>query len=115
DAESACADIRDDLGLAWIESSGENDFLQEWIRDVAPSDGVVWMGATDQKIDGKWVWGLEDDAEQFYEVNDEGAGAYMGRFEDFGMGQPGSNRGLDEDCGAFDARVEWQWSDRECD
>jgi hypothetical protein len=73
---------------------------------------VVWIGANDQDMEGTWVWGQRDGAEQFYS---EDEGAYMGRFVDFGSGQPGSNRGLDEDCGAFDARVEWHWSDRECD
>jgi hypothetical protein len=115
DAERECASIRDDLGLAWIESSVENDFLREWIMDTAPSDGVVWMGANDQLDEGVWVWGRQDGAEQFYSVTNEGQGAYMGRFAYFGSGQPGSSRGIDEDCAAFDARVDWHWSDRGCD
>ncbi|HEX5098762.1 MAG TPA: C-type lectin domain-containing protein [Polyangiaceae bacterium] len=102
------------LDLAWIEASDENEFLREWIADTAPSDGVVWMGATDQTKEGVWVWGRRPDAEQFYEVTKASSGPYMDRFSDFGQDQPGSSRGLDEDCGAFDARVDWHWSDREC-
>ena len=119
DAASECASLGEDLGreleLAWIESTEENEFLRVWIAESAPGDGFVWMGASDQADEGRWVWGRNDDAEQFYEVTDTGSGPYMGRFADFGSGQPGSSRGLDEDCGAFDARVEWHWSDRECD
>lgn len=102
------------LELAWIESSDENDFLRQWIADTAPSGGVVWMGANDQVKEGVWVWGHRPDAEQFYEVTDTTSGPYMDRFNDFGEGQPGTSRNLDEDCGAFDDRVDWHWSDREC-
>lgn len=103
------------LELAWIESSGENDFLRQWIMDTAPTDGVIWMGASDQVKEGTWVWGSGPGAEQFFASSDNGGGSpYMDRFNDFGEGQPGSSRGLDEDCGAFDARVDWHWSDRAC-
>ena len=103
------------LELAWIESSAENDFLHQWIVDTAPSDGVVWMGANDLASEGTWVWGRRMDAVQFFTGSDSGGGSpYMGRFNYFGKDQPGSSRGLDEDCGAFDARVDWHWSDREC-
>ena len=114
EAADRCAALGD-LGLAWIESSDENTFLRNWIMDTAPDDGVVWMGASDQGTEGKWVWGLGSDAEQFFSGSaNDGGGAYLDRFEDFGEGQPGSSRGADEDCGAFDARVSWNWSDRDC-
>jgi hypothetical protein len=119
DAAAECAALGNDppfrLELAWIESSGENDFLQQWIEGTAPSDGVVWMGASDQMMEGTWVWGRRPDAQHFFMSSDRGGGSpVMDRFNDFGEGQPGSTRGLDEDCGAFDARVAWHWSDREC-
>jgi len=102
------------LRLAWIESVGENTFLKGWIKDTAPAEGVVWMGANDQDSEGEWFWGRGPEAQQFFSGTSDSGGAFMDRFEDFGSGQPGSSRGLDEDCGAFDARVEWSWSDREC-
>jgi len=102
------------LHLAWVESAAENTFLKSWIEDTAPDDGVVWMGASDERVEGDWFWGRGMDAQQFYRGTADDGGAYMDRFEAFGEGQPGSSRGLDEDCGAFDARVEWDWSDREC-
>ncbi|HWP09320.1 MAG TPA: C-type lectin domain-containing protein [Polyangiaceae bacterium] len=118
DAAMRCAEMSKGppftLELAWIESSDENEFLEQWIADTAPSGGVVWMGANDQLNEGVWVWGHRPDAEQFYDDTATGNGAYMDRFNYFAEGQPGSNRDLDEDCGAFDDRVGWHWSDREC-
>jgi hypothetical protein len=108
--------LEHDMGLAWIESSDENTFLMDWIMGTAPTDGVVWMGASDQSMEYTWVWGRKAGAEQFFTGSSDGGGSpYMDRFADFGSGQPGSSRGLDEDCGAFDGRVDWHWSDRECD
>jgi hypothetical protein len=38
----------------------------------------------------------------------------MGRFDDFPSGRPNGANGADEDCGAFDAEVEWAWNDVRC-
>ena len=43
-----------------------------------------------------------------------GGTPYMGRYNDFAEGRPNSSNATDEDCGAFDSEVAWQWNDREC-
>jgi len=121
-ASTRCAGMGTELGvagaftLAFIESENENTFLQGWIdSSTSVADGAVWMGANDIAQENRWVWGEGADAVQFFRGYTGGGGiAYMGRFNDFGTGRPNSSNNTDEDCGAFDAEVAWQWNDRAC-
>jgi hypothetical protein len=106
------------LGLVWIESARENDFLKAWIASTVPSDAVLWMSANDENEEGAWVWGRRPDAEQFFAGNsprgDTGGEAYMDRYHDFASGEPNGGDHDDEDCGAFDPESDWQWMDEFC-
>ena len=120
-ATTRCADLRATLGLgldfelAWVESANENSFLKDWIAATSPATGMVWMGANDIDKEGQWVWGRGADAERFFDGATTGGGtAYQGRFNDFGEGRPNSSNNTDEDCGAFDSAVNWQWNDLKC-
>jgi hypothetical protein len=121
DAAGRCADFGDELGLelplglVWVESSAENAFLKDWITAAVPSEAAVWTGANDQTDENTWVWGRREEAEQFFTGDSDGGGTpYEDRFNDFAPGRPNSSNGDDEDCGAFDPEVSWQWNDRTC-
>jgi hypothetical protein len=120
DATARCGDLsaqfglEQDLGLVWIETSEENDFLLDWI-DETTSTGVLWTGANDENRETTWVWGRSTEAEQFYTGSSSGDGMpYMDRFDDFASGQPDGGDHDDEDCGAFDSDYGWQWADHFC-
>jgi len=121
-AETRCAGMGAELGLdgdfalAFVESEDENTFLKDWIgTSTSVADGAVWMGANDIAAENTWVWGQGPDAVQFFRGYTGGGGtAYMGRYDDFGPGRPNSSNETQEDCGAFDAEVTWQWNDRQC-
>jgi hypothetical protein len=121
-ASTRCQGMGKELGLegmfalAFVESANENEFLQGWI---APStsvvDGAVWMGANDIAMENIWVWGRGPMSVQFFRGGPAGGGMpLMGRFNDFAPGRPNGTIMSDEDCGAFDAEVAWQWNDRQC-
>jgi len=120
DASQRCADIGTELdlelplGLAWIDSAEENTLLRDWIAKTAPADGVIWIGANDEKQENQWLWGRRTGAEQFFTGDDAGGGTpYMGRYNDWAPGQP--DGGSSENCGAFAAEVDWHWNDLACD
>jgi hypothetical protein len=121
DASSLCTEIGTSLelvlplGLAWIESPAENEFLKAWAVATAPIDGVVWMAANDESEESSWVWGRRTAAERFFTGDPSGGGTpYMDRFNDWAPRQPDGASGPSEDCGAFDSQVGWRWSDRPC-
>jgi hypothetical protein len=121
-AYTRCAGLAEELGLEQsfdlvsIEDDEENTFLKGWIAEKPTiADAAVWMGANDLGLENTWVWGRGANAVQFFSGYTAGGGLpFMGRYNDFGEGKPNSSNGTDEDCGAFDSEVAWQWNDREC-
>jgi hypothetical protein len=114
DADSGAGNIEvaGPMTLVEINSPEENAFLVDWIE----SDGIeddVWMGATDSRVEGQWVWDRGDaTAVLFYTVTVAGIrGPVNGAFHDFPTGQPTYN-GVD--CGIFDASDDFEWDDGAC-
>jgi len=121
-AYARCGGLAAELGLdgtfdlASIEDAEEDAFLKAWIAERSTvADGAVWMGGNDLELENTWVWGRGASAVQFFQGKAAGGGTpFMGRYNDFGPGKPNSSNTTDEDCGVFDAEVDWQWNDREC-
>lgn len=109
------AELDLELELARVESQLENEFLKDWLVAAAPVKGMVWMGANDLDDEGTWVWGRGSTAQRFFDAWGQGGGTpYRERFNDFASGRPNSANEVDEDCGAFDSDVDWQWNDLKC-
>jgi hypothetical protein len=107
--------LEKDFALARVESSSENDFLKTWIGARTSAEGAVWFGANDLEDEDMWVFGDDPPSARFFTaVGDAGGVPYMDRFNDFASGRPNSTNGADEDCGAFDSEVAWQWNDVRC-
>jgi hypothetical protein len=103
------------LELVRLESASENAFIKTWIAELWTGEGDVLHGATDIDEEYQWVWGREPDEERFFTASSLGGGVpYMGRYEDWGSGRPNALNGSEEDCGAFDSYVAWQWNDVVC-
>lgn len=120
-ATTRCEALGDELGLGVetalvrIESADENDFIKSWIAETAPGEGMVWIGANDLDAERTWVWGRGRGAERFFDAAVGGGGvAYQNHFHDFPEGRPNSANGVDEDCGALDSEISWQWNDLKC-
>jgi hypothetical protein len=114
DAKSAL-DLAVAMVLVRIESSDENDFLKAWVRASAPADGDIWIGANDIDDENTWVWGRGRSAVQFFQGRNLGGGVPVdGAFNDFGPDRPNAVNGAEEDCGALDSDVDWQWNDVVC-
>jgi hypothetical protein len=106
------------LDLARIQSAEENEFLRGWIAERAANvEGMVWMGANDLTMEGRWVWGQGADAVHFFTAgrySGSAGTAVDGLYNDFSEGRPNSANGVDEDCGAFDSEFGWHWNDLDC-
>jgi hypothetical protein len=104
------------LDLARIESADENEFARVWIAESTSEEGMIWMGANDLQVEGRWMWGQDAGAIQFFTAAQRGGGGtpVMGRFNDFTDGRPNSANAVDEDCGAFDSEFDWHWNDLDC-
>jgi len=106
-----------DMALARIESSDENEFLKTWVSARAGNveDGEVFIGANDIDDENTWVWGRGRTAVEFFHGKNSGGGMPVdGAFNDFGPDRPNALNGAEEDCGALDATVDWQWNDVIC-
>jgi hypothetical protein len=102
-------------GLLFVETAEENAFILDWIAKLMLED-EVWMGATDRDSglsnnEGEWVWGVANNAPQFWDGDDDGD-PVMNRYNDWAEGEP--NNDGNEDCGAFAANHDYRWDDRDC-
>ncbi len=120
-ATTRCESLQSDLGLSFgfeltfVESADEDAFLKDWIGSVASGYEFVWLGANDIAMEGSWVWGQAPGATPFFHQDPMGGGtAAPGDFADFAPGDPNGTTRNDEDCGAFDGSVNWQWNDERC-
>lgn len=103
------------LALARIESAEESVFARAWADQAAPVGGMVWIGANDIDDENTWAWGRGSDAEQFFTGRPQGGGMpYLDRYNDFADGRPGDADNANEDCGAMDSELAWQWDDLVC-
>lgn len=119
DASSFCDSAGSDLGvtlaLARIESAEESGFARAWVDEAATVAGVVWIGANDIDDENTWVWGRGRNAVQFFTGRFQGGGTpYMDRYNDFAEGRPDSPDNVNQDCGAMDSELAWQWNDFAC-
>jgi hypothetical protein len=120
-ASARCEALGQDLGLnvemalAQIESAEENSFIKSWIVETTPGAGMIWIGANDLDAERTWVWGRGRGARRFFDADRAGGGvAHEDRFHDFAEGRPNAANQADEDCGALDSEVAWQWNDLRC-
>jgi hypothetical protein len=114
DAESAL-DLGFSMALARIESHDESEVMKAWVRASAPSNGTIWIGANDLDDENTWVWGRGPNAVQFFQGSNRGGGKPVdGAFNDFAPDRPNAANGDEEDCGAMESELDWQWNDAIC-
>jgi hypothetical protein len=120
-ATARCESLQSDLGLSFgfeltfVESADEEAFLKAWIASVASTYEFIWLGANDIALEGTWVWGPAAGAAPFFHQGPMGGGMVVpGQYADFAPGDPNGTTWNDEDCGAFDGSVNWQWNDERC-
>ncbi len=103
------------LELTRLDSAAENAFVKAWIDASTTVEGTVWIGANDLDEERRWVWGRAPNEVQFFTASRLGGGTpYLGRFNDFAPDRPNATNGAEENCGAFDATLDWQWNDLIC-
>jgi len=123
DASKRCVGLADAAGVAAgsimdlvvVGSDDENQFVVDWIKSATNERGLVWMGATDVVSERTWVWGRAAGTTQFFTQDKDGGGApYMDSYNDFADKRPDGTNDDDQDCGAFDSSLEWEWDDERC-
>lgn len=107
-AQEACA--AQDMRLAWIESSVENQDLATKVDALANSAEVL-IGATDSADEGAWFW---DEGSQFWNGNQNGK-PVNGAFTAWASQTPNNGGGFNtnEDCGVLISESA-SWADRAC-
>lgn len=97
--------------LVTIRSQHENDLVQSLAGSLSTAEDV-WIGASDQNIEGSWYWyadGVQDDNDLFYSgVNPTGL-APNGAYTNWTSSQPNSF-GADEDFARL-AHTTGEWRD----
>ncbi len=95
--------------LATITSSTENDFVYTRIS------GDGWLGATDEALEGTWLWATGPEATQAFYTGVGGAGGapVSGRYNSWASGEP-NDYGTGEDCGYMYASQSGEWNDFPC-
>nr|ACU83224.1 perlucin-like protein isoform A [Ruditapes philippinarum] len=81
--------------LVRIESSGENSFLTNLLRNLRVSD--TWTGLSDMRSEGSYRW--------FHSNN-------YPSYTNWGRGEP--NNDGNEDCVGFWSRINYYWNDFQC-
>lgn len=105
DAKGGCVAVG--MRLARVDDANENDWLYANIRNGSAAD--VWLGATDQAVEGEWRW---SDGEGFW-LGDNAGSAQNGLFSGWYFREP--NNVSEEDCAALEARsAKPEWYDRQC-
>lgn len=82
--------------LATIFDSGENAFVHNFASDANGNGVEVWLGATDNDLEGTFVW-----------VTGE---RLVDTFENWNGGEPNNSGG--ENC--LEMRADGLWNDKEC-
>lgn len=102
------------MDLVVVDSAEENQFVIDWFTDATRDSGLIWIGATDIIREKTWVWGRAAGTTQFFTQDAMGGGKpTMERYNDFADKHPDGNND-DQDCGAFDSMLDWQWDDESC-
>jgi hypothetical protein len=104
-AQEAC--MAQDMRLAWLESSTENEEVSSKV-DAISQEVEVLIGANDIANEGKWFW---DGGAQFWEGTNYGK-PVSGRFSAWAQGTPNNGNG-NEDCGVLSSGTA-TWGDRNC-
>lgn len=102
-AQRSCQALGSGWDLAAIHDSATNDFLGTLI------DVEAWIGASDDDIEGEWVWVIDDIP--FWSGTETGA-PVNGQFEIWAGGEP--NGEDTSDCARFVPNPP-RWADLECD
>lgn len=102
-ARKACED--EDMRLAWIETAEENEALRRKLNDLT-LDPEILFGATDQSLEGSWIWYGGD---EFWSGDQHGA-PVQGRFNAWDGTSPNNNK--NEDCAVM--LKSGAWNDRVC-
>jgi hypothetical protein len=105
DAKGGCVAVG--MQLARVDDANENDWLYANIRNGSAAE--VWLGATDQAVEGEWRW---SDGDGFW-LGDNAGTAQNGLFSGWYFREP--NNVGEEDCAALEAQsANPEWYDRQC-
>lgn len=86
--------------LAQVDDNGENTFLVNLSRERVAGGYGTWLGGTDQKQEGVWIWSSSE------ERIDE-------TFSNFKGKEPNGEK--DENCLQLKKVESWAWNDESCE
>lgn len=92
--------------LLVVASQAENDFVKGFLAKNRHTE-PVWLGATDEAVEGQWHWQTDSNPAFFTEGGD-GAGGF---FTNWGANEP-NNHANSEHCGVF--TKDGTWNDASC-
>ena len=107
DAQLACE--QQSMRLAWLETEPENAAVSEKVAALTSDE--VWIGASDEAVEGEWLWdGLKGGAHFWLGAAD--GTPVDGAFEAWVSGTPNDDNG-GEDCAVLSPTIA-EWGDRSC-
>ncbi|MCP5441413.1 MAG: DUF4347 domain-containing protein, partial [Chromatiaceae bacterium] len=90
--------------LVTIRSAAENEIVQNLAQ---PLSGSVWLGATDQTVEGTWRWlSGGTDADQFW-LGAETGGKYGASYQNWNATQPNDLGGVEDAARLDGSSGEW--------
>jgi hypothetical protein len=102
--------IASGMRLIRIDSASENQWLYDNANIDPGRNSLVWIGATDQAVEGQWRW---TDGDLFW-IGDSAGMAQNGFFEAWYQREP-NNVVPAENCGALEtAGSVAVWYDKDC-
>jgi hypothetical protein len=107
DANSGCQAVG--MRLVRVDDANENQWLFDNAITPGGSNSLVWLGATDQAVEGEWRW---TDGELFWLGIDSGS-AQNGLFAGWYFREPNNVNG--EHCGSLETNsASPSWFDTRC-
>jgi hypothetical protein len=93
--------------LATVTSQAENDFLVASFASARPARGELWVGGSDEPVDGDWRWVVGPEAGTLFWTGGPAGAATL--FADWAAGEPNNAFGP-----AGESRLGWSelgWND----
>src|SRR5262245_31140145 len=79
--------------LATVTSKSENDFLIDNFGPIRSPRGELWVGGSDQAVDGEWRWVVGPEAGTLFWLGGSSGTLISPLFEDWIQGEPNNSFG----------------------